>query len=362
MNYIPFSNISRQYNNLREEILDITDKVLSSGTLMDGEYTQKFESWLTKKNNSNYAITCTSGTVALELIAKYVIHNSLKYDNSNAPTAILPSLTYIATANAFVNAGWNICFADVDKCGIINPETIQQNNNKSQFVVLVGLYGGDIKKAYLRSGFNAIIEDAAQHWLSDKSQRYGFASAISFDPTKNFGNYANGGAIVTNDEDFAEYAKQYRNNGKPKNYHAGSNLRMSETDCAQLIVKSKYIDEWQNRRREIFAYWLDMFERNNIDTLIDKNTFDRHSFHKFVISHNNRNIVKQRLAEKNIETKIHYNKALFELETFKKYPNPGMTSAASVLSRNVLSLPCYPELTDAEVEYIGESVIESTSD
>ena len=361
MNHIPFSNTSRQYNNLREEILDVTDKVLSSGILMDGEYTQKLESWIAKKNNSNYAITCTSGTVALEIIAKYIIHNKFKYYDSATPTAILPSLTYVATANAFINAGWNIHFADVDKCGIINPETIQQDNNRSQFVVLVGLYGGDVKKAYSKSGFNTIIEDAAQHWLSAKCQRYGFASAISFDPTKNFGNYANGGAIVTNDEDFAEHAKQYRNNGKPKNCHAGSNLRMSETDCAQLMVKSKYIDEWQNRRYEIFAYWLDIFEKNNINTIIDKNTFDRHCFHKFVISHDNRNIVKQRLAEKNIETKIHYDRPLFELDAYKKYPNPGIISTASILSRSVLSLPCYPELTDTEVEYIGKSVIESIS-
>jgi dTDP-4-amino-4,6-dideoxygalactose transaminase len=359
VNHIPFSNIPRQYKNLREEILDVTDKVLSSGILMDGEYTQKFESWLAEKNNDGYAVTCTSGTVALELIAKYIMHDTPVFNDITTPTVILPSLTYVATANVFANAGWNICFADVDKHGLIKPKSIQDDNS-SRLTVLVGLYGSNIKKAFATSGSDLVIEDAAQHWLSDDCQRYGFASAISFDPTKNFGNYANGGAIVTDNKDLAKYAKQYRNNGKPNNSQTGSNLRMSEVDCAQIMVKSKYIDEWQSRRREIFAYWLDMFEKNSIDVLIDKDNFDKHCYHKFVISHNDRNRVKQRLEDKSIETKIHYSKPLFELDAFKNYPNPGVLSNATMLSRSVLSLPCYPELSDSEIEYIGESVIEST--
>lgn len=359
MNHIPFSNITRQYKNLHEEILDVTDKVLSSGILMDGEYTQKFESWLAEKNNDGHAVTCASGTVALEIIAKYIMHDTTTVDDSITPTVILPSLTYVATANAFANAGWDISFADVDRYGIIKPESIQ-DNNRSRLIVLVGLYGSNIKKAFAKSGSDLVIEDAAQHWLSDDCQRYGFASAISFDPTKNFGNYANGGAIVTDDKDLAEYAKQYRNNGKPCNSQIGSNLRISEVDCAQLVIKSKYIDEWQNRRHKIFAYWLDMFEKRKINVLIDRDNFDKHSFHKFVISHNDRNKVKQRLADKGIETKIHYDRPLFELDAFKNYPNPGVLSNATMLSRSVLSLPCYPELSDSEIEYIGESVIEST--
>ena len=358
---IPFSNILRQYKNLREEILDVTDKVLSSGILMDGDFTKQFEAWLADKNGKQYAVTCTSGTVALELMAKYAMYNMLKYDDSITPIVALPPLTYPATANAFVNAGWNIHFADVDKYGIIIPDSIQQNID-THLIVLVGLYGGDVKNAFARSNPELVVEDAAQHWLSDKSQRYGYTAAISFDPTKNFGNYANGGAVVTDDKNFVNYAKQYRNNGKPNNYQAGSNLRMSEVDCAQLLVKSKYIDEWQSRRRDIFLYWYQIFKENNIDVLIDEDRIDKHSFHKFVISHNKRNKIKQDLADKEIETKIHYDKPLFELPAFKKYPNPGILSTASMLSKRVLSLPCYPELTDNEVEYIGESVIESTRD
>jgi len=359
MSFIPFLNIKRQYNNLREEILDATDKVLSSGILIDGPFTEQFETWLANKNSNRYAVTCISGTVALELIAKYAMYNMLKYDDSTTPIVVLPSLTYSATANAFANSGWKICFADVDKYGIIKPDSIQSDIDP-HLIVLVGLYGGDVRNALAKHKTAVEIEDAAQHWLANNSQRCGIAAAISFDPTKNFGNYANGGAVVTNDESFALFAKQYRNNGKPNNYQTGSNLRMSEVDCAQLMVKSKYIDEWQDRRREIFSYWYRIFEKNGINVLV--NSISGHGFHKFVISHSERNKIKQKLADKEIETKIHYDKPLFELPAFKKYPNPGTISTASMLSRSVLSLPCYPELSDSEVEYISESVIESTRD
>jgi len=355
---IPFSNIDRQYKSLREEILHATDEVLSSGSLMDGDFTSQFETWLASKNHAKHAITCTSGTVALEIIAKRT--KDLIWDTINLPaTIVIPSMTFSATANAFANTGWELCFADVNQYGLIKPETIP-TNIPYYMSVLVGLYGSSISHKNTTNGSDYIIEDAAQHWLSDNCQRHGIASAISFDPTKNFGNYGNGKAIVTNDESIADYARAYRNNGKPTNSYIGSNLRMSEVDCAQIMVKSKYIDEWQQRRKKIFEYWMTEFKDNGINVLIDENHFDKHSYHKFVISCDDRDSVAEKLHNAGIQTKVHYETPVFELSSFRHYPNPGMLSTATMLSRSVLSLPCYPELTDSEIEYISESVIKST--
>lgn len=355
---IPYSNIKRQYKNLREEILHVTDEVLSSGNLMDAQFTSEFEDWLAKKNHSDYAVTCSSGTVALEIIAKYA--KMLIWDASHLkePTIVVPSITFSATANAFANTGWDLSFADVDEYGLINLNSIAKDA-PYYITILVGLYGSTVEHIKPPHGKDFIIEDAAQHWLSDNCIRNGIASAISFDPTKNFGNYANGGAIITNIEDFASSAREYRNNGKPWHCQSGSNLRMSEVDCAQLMVKTQYIDEWQQRRKHIFKYWMEEFEKKGIDVLIDKKYFDKHAYHKFVISCGKRDTVRQRLYELGIETKIHYETPLFEYDVFQRHPNPGMLSAATMLSRSVLSLPCYPELTDSEVEYIAKSVIES---
>jgi len=100
---IPFTGLKKQYNNLRTEILDVTDTVLRSGVLMSGNYTAEFENWLAKKNHVSYAVTCHSGTQALEILASF--YRDLDLAFVKPPTVIVPALTYPATVNAFSRAG-----------------------------------------------------------------------------------------------------------------------------------------------------------------------------------------------------------------------------------------------------------------
>ena len=183
---IPFTGLKKQYNNLRTEILDVTDEVLRSGQLMSGNYTAEFENWLAKKNQSKYAVTCHSGTQALEAIAAYY---KLQLTSTTIPTVAIPSMTYVATANAFLQAGWNIYIADTDNYGLLDKKRIPFELSV-QATVLVGLYGASVNK--LEGKFWAtdiIIEDGAQHWLANDGQRFGNATAISFDPMKNLNSY-----------------------------------------------------------------------------------------------------------------------------------------------------------------------------
>ena len=103
------------------------------------------------------------------------------------------------------------------------------------------------------------------------------------------------------------------------------------------------------------------FQDANLRCLIDDSNFHNHAFHKFVIDIDNRDTVKAGLAEKGIETKIHYEYVLPDLPAYRKYPAPNMLGACYSLSRRVLSLPIYPELTDGEVEYIIKSVLDLVS-
>jgi dTDP-4-amino-4,6-dideoxygalactose transaminase len=357
---IPFTGLKKQYNNLRTEILEATDEVLRSGQLMNGNYTAEFENWLAKKNSSKYAITCHSGTHALEIIASYYANHA----TTNPPRVVMPSMTYAATANAFMRAGWDIYFVDTDSYGIIDPELIP-NDLSYQAIVMIGLYGASIKNLSdrrwpLRSVSNNVtwIEDAAQHWLSSNGTRFGNAAAISFDPMKNLACYGNGGAVVTNDIDLLAYARAWRDNGKSSHEHVGTNSRMSEIDSAQMMVKTRYIDSWQERRRDIAAYWIERLNKSKIRCLIDSKNFEDHCFHKFVIDIDQRDILKQNLAIKKIETRIHYNLPLHEMGVFRQWPGPDILSRASALSRRVLSLPIYPELTDLEVDYVIDSVLD----
>ena len=360
---IPFFGVNKQYNVLRKEILDVTDEVLRTGHVMSGNYTAEFENWLAKKNNVKFAITCHSGTQALETLARYY-----KQDINDA-VVVMPALTFAATANAFITTGWDIEFVDTDHYGLIDYSQINYNRDIT-VVVGVGLYGAELpppkwittehptKQMAFSGGNKIFIEDAAQHWLSNNYIRSGQAAAISFDPTKNFANYGNGGAIVTNDSSLFWFAQEFRDNGKSGNYtNPGTNSRMSEVDCAQMMVKSRYLDSWQQRRKQIAEYWMKRFSEAGVRTLIDKKNFNTHCYHKFVLEVDNRDQLQEYLKSRRIETRVHYARPLHEIGVFRQYPGPDILCRASALSRRVLSLPIYPELTDLEVEYIIDQVL-----
>ena len=352
---IPFTGIQRQYNNLREEILDVTDQVLTSGRLMDGQRTANFEQWLAIKNNKKNAITCHSGTQALEIIASYAKQRI----GINPPTVLMPAMTFPASANAFVRAGWNIHFADTNAYGIMDFDKVDRSQSY-QAILGIGLYGASLSSKFRYQ--TGLIEDAAQHWLADDCKRYGMAAAISFDPMKNLGNYGNGGAIVTDDRELINYARGWTNNGKNTGHaEVGSNSRMSEVDCAQLMVKAKYLGDWQNVRRSIALYWMDRFKDSPIRCLINETNFEGHCFHKFVVDIDNRDQVRAKLLKLGIDTRVHYEHPLHELPAYQHYQGPDMLSAASSLSRRCLSLPIYPELAQEEVEYIASSLLDCVS-
>ena len=351
---IPFTGLRKQYNNLRTEILDATDTVLRSGQLMSGNYTAEFENWLAHRNHSKYAVTCHSGSQALEIIAEYYRQQSA----THPPRAVIPSMTYVATANAFVRAGWEVYIADTDAHGLMDMKKIPPDLSV-QATVLVGLYGHSVEQFGERFwATDLVIEDGAQHWLANDGKRLGDATAISFDPMKNLNAYGNGGAVVTDDIDLLEFARGWCNNGKPRHADIGTNSRMSEIDSAQMIIKTRYIDTWQKRRVEIARYWIGRLKNTGIRSLIDAGNIDTHAVHKFVIDVDRRDILQRNLDLKHIETRVHYREPLHELSAYSTCTGPDILSVASALSRRVLSLPIYPELTDLEVEYIIDQVLD----
>jgi dTDP-3-amino-3,4,6-trideoxy-alpha-D-glucose transaminase len=357
---IPFTGIRKQYNNLRTEILDATDIVLRSGQLMSGNYTYEFEDWLARRNHQPYAVTCHSGTQALEIIAEWY---RTQLGVPDIPTVAVPTMTYPATLNAFVRAGWNIHIVDTDQYGVMDLAKLEHNTDV-QAICGVGLYGQSVANMTqtLWALTHPIIEDGAQHWLSNDCQRVGDC-AISFDPTKNLANYGNGGAVITANAGLKDFAQNWISNGKHSRHaEIGTNSRMSEIDCAQMLVKTRYIDQWQQRRRTIAKHWMEMLKGKPwITCLIDDSNFDKHCFHKFVIHVDNRDILQRNLALRGVETKVHYPTPMHELPAYQHYPCPDLLSAGSSLARRCLSLPIYPELTDLEVEYVIDSVLDCVS-
>jgi len=350
---IPHFGLKRQYVNLKDELLEATDNVLREGILVDGEYTRKFETWLARKNKCNYAIVTHSGTQALEFIAQYVRFRDLS-DNSTKPKIILPNLSYPATLNAFLSNGWEVELSDTNKYGCLPVDTLEDFStlpgvHNYVYHCYVGLYGTESPLYFNKR----TIVDGAQHWLSAFGN-IGMGMAISFDPTKNLNASGNGGAVVTHDKGLFEFVNKAKDNGKSEYDYPGTNSKMSEIDCAHLLVRTQYIDEWQARRKQIAEMYLSGFAGLPIRCLSEGAY--HHSYQKFVIYTNDRNNLHSYLNEHGIVTKVHYPYTLSELPVAAGLVKPDMMSTSVMLSRGVLSLPIYPELTDIEVTYIIDKI------
>lgn len=348
---IPHFGLDRQYNNIKDELLDATHRALKDGQLVNGHYTRSLEEFLKYKTKSQFAVTVHSGTQALEIIAKYKLKIHKSNFNVN-PTIKIPNLTYPATLNAFLSTGWNVELVDTDNYGIIDLSN-EQIKTPVDFICMVGLYGRQV--SFSKTNSYNIIVDGAQHWLI-ADECIGSGMAISFDPTKNLPASGNGGAIVTNDLDLYQFATSYKNNGKEIEFgFYGTNSKMSEQDCAQLLVRAKYLDKWQMRRTQIAEFYRDRFKNLPITILNDKSK--PHANQKFVIvDYKTRNNLHNHLNSLGIESKIHYEKTLGDLGISINLKKPDMLSKSVMLSRSVLSLPIYPELSDAEVESISDTV------
>ena len=338
---IPHFGLKRQYKNLREELLVATDEALRNGCLISGPLTHKFEEWLRLECGTWYAVTVHSGTQALEIMARFEL---TKHDGI-IPQVTVPNITYPATLNAFINAGWDIRIGDTDKNGLLD-----MSEHHNSYKCFVGLYGATHDNQLGAS----VFVDGAQHWFAAQGN-VGLGMAISFDPTKNLPSSGNGGAIVTNNEDLYHFAINYKNNSKPMEHcYTGTNSKMSELDCAHLLVRTRYIHAWQERRKKIREYYIDRFKDLPIRCLSEG--FIKHADQKFVIATEERDKLHGNLIVDGIETKIHYEKCLGELMVARNLPSPDMISTSLMLSRMVLSLPIYPELKDAEVEYIAGKI------
>jgi dTDP-4-amino-4,6-dideoxygalactose transaminase len=270
------------------------------------------------------------------------------------PKVLLPKLTYPATLNAFLTAGWDIELGDTDKYGILSFT----GQTSGVYNCLVGFAGLKPWEQARIENSHGIIVDGAQHWLS-AGNNIGLGMAISFDPTKNLPSSGNGGAVVTNDRILYDSIVSAKNNGKPDYFDPGTNSRMSELECAHMLVRTRYIDEWQIARATIRKCYLKEFADLPIRCL--SGDFTLHADQKFVIHTDQRDALRAYLIEQGIDARIHYPYTLSELP-ISKHANviskPDLISTSVHLVRGLLSLPIYPEMTDSELEYVISKVRE----
>ena len=377
---IPFFGLQRQYLNHKEEILDAVNKVYSSGQVLDGEYVEKFEEQMAGRCHREFAVAVNSCTQGLILAQQ-----ALGIKNQQV---IIPTVSFAATVNSVTMSDNIPVYCDVDQHGMMDLETLTYNPRDHQIDALmyVNLFGNVVDYDRMRvitEFFNnnelTVIEDAAQsfgaYYKGIPSGKLGHLSVLSFDPTKNLPNYGSGGMVLTDDWATFQTLRNLRDNGKEDGHVShGTNSKMSESDCASMLVKLKHFDTWQRRRTEIAEFYTDNLKNHVRVTNVSAEV--EHAWHKFPIwfedTHSNhgpvilpaRHHIKTMLHSAGIDTRIHYATPLYELAA-----NPHSTFMTGsrqfpygdLHARTELSLPIYPELTDLEVEYIVENVIDCIS-
>lgn len=339
---IPFFGLDRQYANLKEELVEASHNVLATGQVLDGPHTMQFEAKIAAKCHRKYAVSVNSCTQAL-VFAQQALNVR--------GNVLIPTTSFVATLNSVLLANNNPRYGEIDITGLLEVKEYTDVDA----IMHVNLFGNMIDYASLKAkNPNAkIIEDAAQSFGATfdgiPSGKMGDISVLSFDPTKNLPNYGSGGMLLTDDCNVYQTLLDLRDNGKTQAHmNAGTNSKMSEVDCAHMSIKLKYFSAWQARRKDIAAYYANNITADVI-TLLPDSKVD-HAWHKYVVRTIHRDALRMYLQQCGVETKVHYNKALYD-HAVSPYKHVGFT-VTEMHKATSLSLPIFPEMTDSEVESV----------
>ncbi len=373
---IPLFDLTRQYNQLRSDVLRTVDEVLSDGQVILGPRVEKFEDALCNYLSIKHTIGVANGSDALVIALQ-----SLGIEKGEK--VITTPYTFFATASCIVRNGGIPVFVDVD------PDTYNMDlnqvervlkNEKIRVMIPVHLFGQTVDfegLLFLKEKFGVkILEDAAQSIGSEgkvqnkvsKSGTFGDIGIFSFFPTKNLGAYGDAGAIVTNDDTLAEKARSLRQHGsKEKYFHemVGYNSRLDALQAAILSIKISYLDQWIERRIEIAKLYQSLFEKYALPlkyARVQDKGYRYHVFHQYVVefrSNAEREMVKKHLNDAKIGTAIYYPLPLHLQKCFKEYGYvEGDLPVSEKLSKTTLALPMFPELTNDEIEKVVNTIRE----
>lgn len=358
---VPFGDIKLRYEALKTEIDESVQRVLASGYFILGPELEKFEQEFAHFLGVNYVVGCASGTEAiyLALAAAGV---------GPGDEVIVVAHTAVPTISAISMTGAEPVFVDIaaDTYVMDVSKVEAKISAKTKAIVPVHLYGQmvdlePLMKLGLQKGI-PVIEDVAQAtgavYKLKQAGSMGAFGAFSFYPSKNLGAFGDGGAVCTNSKEGYEKLLKLRNYGQSKRYYhdeIGINSRLDEIQSAILSAQLPYLVEWNKRRREIAR----MYSEGLKDLVIvpAENANSAHVYHLYVIQSNDRDGLQKYLAEKGIGTLIHYPVPahLQKAYAYRGY-KAGDLPVTELVTKRILSLPMFPELTDEQVTYVINEV------
>lgn len=364
MKSIPFISLDHQHAEIRAQVLEAIADVYERNWFILGKDLEAFERDYARFSNRTHCIGVGNGLDALFIALKAC-------GIGTGDEVIVPSHTFIATWLAVARTGAKIVPVEPDpRTFNIDPRNLNAAvTKKTRAIVPVHLYGQPCDMSFLqdfRQKEIFVIEDNAQAhgatWNEKITGSIGDIGATSFYPVKNLGAMGDGGAIVTNSDEFARYARRYRNYGFERKNVAGEegiNSRLDEIQAAVLGIKLKHLQKWNAGRLILAQYYQSHLEGTGDLQLPITIPQATHVFHLFVIRTARRDTLREYLASRQIETGIHYpvpphlQKCFKELEYRK-----GDFPLAEEIAGTALSLPLWPGLEESAVEYVCDAIKE----
>ena len=360
---VPYINLGLQNIAIKEQLLVEFWKVMESGQFIAGEALTNFEKSFAAIAQTKYTIGVANGTDALFLSLKAI---GIKEGDE----VITAPNSFLASASSIALIGAKPVFADVTSDFNLDPAKVEKAiTPKTKAIIAVHLTGRpapmDELLAVAKKHNIQVIEDCAQavgaEYKNKRVGSFGITGCFSLHPLKNIAASGDGGVITTNDEKIYNYLLKARNHGLKNRDECefwSYNSRLDNLQAALLNVKLKYLEKWTARRREIADIYYNKLKDLQIITPHDK-AYEKAVYHTFIIQTDKRDELKTFLAERGIDTKVHYPIPI-HLQEAAKYLGykKGDFPVTEKQAETILSLPVYPELTNEQVNYIAECVIE----
>ena len=362
---IPFMDLARLFDDHREEFLKAMTGVLDRAAYIGGEELAKFEREFARwVGGDAHAVGCANGTDAITLAARAL-------DLPPGSEAIVPAMTYVATAAALVNAGIKVRLVDVTEgtC-VLDPDKVEAAiTPRTKLLVPVHLYGQMADMERLRAIADRhglkILEDAAQahgsKWKHHPVGHYGDVASYSFYPGKNLGAFGDAGGVLSRNPKIVEQVRRLCNHGGLKKYEhevVGCNSRLDNLQAAILNVKLKYIDQWTEARRRVAGWYRKGLSEVEGLILPTEAPAARHTYHLFVVRVADRERVQAHLKERHIETGVHYPKAIHEHASLAAEFKGQKFPVAEKLACHGVALTMCPTLGEKDVDRVVNAVRE----
>lgn len=344
---VPFVDLTRRYQQFEPELIGVLQRVLASGRVLLGDELDSLEHELAASLGVAHVVGVSSGAAAIQLA---LVACGVRPGDE----VIVPALTAVPTASAVCAIGAVPVPVDVDAAtaGLDPAATERAITDRTTAILPVHLYGRPVDLDALLSLGVTVVEDAAQS-QGATSGVAGRAAALSFYPTKNLGGIGDGGAVLTDDAAVAAGVRRDRQHGMTEQYvheSISQNFRMSELEAGWLRLQLRVLDASTQRRRSIARHY-----REAAPSLEWQAPHDDHVYHLCVAKVHDREAFRSSMAAANVGTAVHYPLTIGSQPAYRHFLREP-TPVADDWAARCVSMPCFPEMTDTEVELVAEAL------